>query len=86
MGKLSSPVVLATVLTLIVALILFIRNVRGNFLWTIAIGTGIAWLFGLVDTSQIGKSSFSFASYGDVFGAMSFGKLSSLPFGLQHSP
>ena len=31
MGKLSSPVVLATVLTLIVALVLFIRNVRGNF-------------------------------------------------------
>lgn len=80
MGKLSSPVVLATVLTLIVALVLFIRNVRGNFLWTIAIGTGIAWLFGLVDTSQIGNSSFSFANYGDVFGAMSFGKLSSLPF------
>ncbi|MBL1992634.1 NCS2 family permease, partial [Klebsiella pneumoniae] len=40
MGKLSNPVVLATVLTLIIALVLFIRNVRGNFLWTIAIGTG----------------------------------------------
>ncbi|MGG2064569.1 NCS2 family permease [Bacillus sp. S14(2024)] len=80
LGKLSSPVVLATLLTLIVALVLFIRNVRGNFLWTIAIGTGIAWLFGLVDTSQVGNGSFSFANYGDVFGAMSFGKLASLPF------
>ena len=31
MGKLSNPVVLATLLTLIIALVLFIRNVRGNF-------------------------------------------------------
>ncbi|MCQ6325401.1 NCS2 family permease, partial [Bacillus cereus] len=67
-----------TLLTLIIALVLIIRNVRGNFIWTIAIGTGIAWLFGLVDTRQVGSSSFSFANYGDEFGAMSFGKLSSL--------
>lgn len=80
LGSLNSPVVLATLLTLIVALVLFIRNVRGNFLWTIAIGTGIAWLFGIVDTSQIGNSSFSLENYGDVFGAMSFDKLTSLPF------
>ncbi|WP_369902771.1 NCS2 family permease [Bacillus manliponensis] len=80
LGSLSNPAVLATLLTLIVALVLFIRNVRGNFLWTIAIGTGIAWLFGTVDISQMGSSSFSFSNYGDVFGAMSFDKLASLPF------
>ena len=86
MGKLSNPVVLATVLTLIIALVLFIRNVRGNFLWTIAIGTGIAWLFGLVDTSQIGNSSFSFANYGMCLELCHLANFLPYRFGLQHSP
>ena len=79
MGKLSTLSFLRPCLLLSLhSYYLFVTYVET--LWTIAIGTGIAWLFGLVDTSQIGNSSFSFANYGDVFGAMSFGKLSSLPF------
>ncbi|MFD3447883.1 NCS2 family permease [Microbacteriaceae bacterium 4G12] len=72
--------VLATLLTLVVALVLFIRNVKANFLWTIAIGTLIAWMFGLVDIHQQAGTHFSLANYASVFGAMSFSKLSSVTF------
>lgn len=80
LGSLRDPHVLATLATLMIALVLFIRNVKGNFLWTIAAGTFIAWLFGIVNTAQTGSSSFSFSDYASVFGAMSFAKIVSVPF------
>ncbi|MFD1018132.1 NCS2 family permease [Thalassobacillus hwangdonensis] len=48
LGNPSSPVVIASILTLFIAILLFTRNVPGNFLITIIVGTAIAYAFGLV--------------------------------------
>ncbi|MBO9129811.1 NCS2 family permease [Bacillus sp. 165] len=80
LGKLSDPQVLATLSTLVLALFLFIRNVKGSFLLTVFAGTGIASLFGLVSLDTLQDTNFSFQDYGVLFGAMSFDKLLSVPF------
>lgn len=78
LGDLSDPNVIATILTLIIALILFIRNIKGNFLWTILIGTGIAYLFGILPSGT--NVSLSLAGYHKVFGAVSLEHWASFPF------
>lgn len=81
LGDISSPTVLAFLITFIVALILFLRNVPANFLVTIFLGTGIAWGFGLIETSQLqGGFELSAGDYLSVFGAMSFGSITSFTF------
>jgi AGZA family xanthine/uracil permease-like MFS transporter len=78
LGDLSDPRVLATVMTLVIALILFIRNVKGHFLWTILIGTGIAYILNILPAGT--DEPFSLQGYSEVFGAFSFGNWTSLPF------
>ncbi|WP_068675518.1 NCS2 family permease [Oceanobacillus sp. Castelsardo] len=81
LGDISSPEVIVFILTLIIAVILFLRNIPANFLITIFVGTLIAWMFGLVDMSQM-KNGFGISSgdYGSVFGAMSFQSMTSITF------
>ncbi len=81
LGDISSPQVIVFILTLILAVILFLRNVPANFLITIFVGTIIAWMFGLVDMSSL-KNGFGSASgdYGSVFGAMTFASMTSITF------
>jgi AGZA family xanthine/uracil permease-like MFS transporter len=78
LGDLSDPHVLATILTLAIALILFIRNVKGHFLWTILIGTGIAFMFNILPART--NDTFSLRGYGEVFGAFTLENWTSLPF------
>ncbi|KEO83712.1 NCS2 family permease [Tumebacillus flagellatus] len=81
MGHLSSPEALVTILTLVITLVLFFRNVKGAFLLSILVGTGLGWAFGLVHPGQ--SSAASSASILDgfsVIGALSFGKIGSLSF------
>ncbi|MDX8045546.1 NCS2 family permease [Gracilibacillus sp. S3-1-1] len=78
LGDFSDPAVLATIITFIIALILFVRNVKGNFLWTILIGTLVAYLLGVLPAKT--NDSFSLAAYGDVFGAFSFENIASFPY------
>ncbi|WP_433742634.1 NCS2 family permease [Falsibacillus pallidus] len=78
LGDFSSGKVLATILTFVIAIVLFLRNVKGNFLWSILIGTGIAWVFGLLPHQE--AVHFSVGAYKDVFGGMSFDKVASFPF------
>ncbi|MCA1040008.1 NCS2 family permease [Bacillus infantis] len=80
LGNLGDPHVLATIITFLLAIVLFMRNVPGNFLITVAAGTLIALLFGNIDVSQAKESSFSFGDYLDVFGAMSFESFFSITF------
>ena len=80
LGDLGEPQVLATILTLLIAIILFIRNVPGNFLITVIVGSVIAWLFGLIDFQPSEAESFSLSDYMDVFGAMSFDNILSITF------
>ena len=80
LGSFGEPQVLATILTFLVAIILFIRNVPGNFLITIVVGTIIAWLFGLIDVSQESTSTLSSADAFSVLGALSFESVLSMTF------
>ncbi len=78
LGDFSDPAVFATIVTFIIALVLFIRNVKGNFLWTILFGTGIAFLLGVLPSKA--SESFSLNGYQEVFGAFSFADWASFPY------
>ncbi|MCH4825289.1 NCS2 family permease [Planococcus halocryophilus] len=80
LGSLADAHVLATVLTVIIAVVLFIRNVPGNFLITIVVGTIIAAFFGLIDLGSMNESSINAAEAFAVFGALSFGNILSTTF------
>lgn len=80
LGNIGSPEVIAFLLTFVIAIILFLRNVPAHFLITIIAGTGIAWLLGLVDSSGIGQFGITFGDYGQVFAGMSFMSIASISF------
>ncbi|MBT2691026.1 NCS2 family permease [Bacillus sp. ISL-47] len=80
LGELGDPLVLATILTFLLAIILFMRNVPGNFLITVVAGTLIAWAFGLINVQSTEEKSFSVSDYMEVFGAMSFDNILSITF------
>ncbi len=80
LGSLSDPLVLSTVVTFLLAIILFIRNVPGNFLITIVLGTVIAYFFGMIDLNQLSEPGVNTAEAFAVFGAMSFGNILSTTF------
>jgi len=79
LGSLSDPKVLVTLATLVITLILFIRNVPANFLIGIAAGTVLGLITGIV-SPESEESALSFAAYGNVFAGLSFGNVWSLPF------
>ncbi|MED3987235.1 NCS2 family permease [Peribacillus simplex] len=72
LGDLSDPAVCATVLTFLLAITLFIKNVPGNFMITILAGSLIAYWFGTVQLSEIHFLGIDTASYGDLFFSLSF--------------
>lgn len=80
LGNLHDPHTLTTILTLAVLLPLFLRNVKGNFLIAMTVGTAIGALFGVVDFSQLRDFSISFSSYREVFLALDFSGISSVDF------
>jgi len=79
LGSLSDPKVLVTLATLVITLVLFIRNVPANFLIGIAAGTVLGLITGIVSPGSE-ESALSFAVYGNVFAGLSFGNVWSLPF------
>lgn len=78
LGELSSPGVIVTLATLVITLILFVRNVPGSFLIGIAAGTGLGLLFGIVEPGS--GSAFSLAAYGQVLAGFSLAELWTVPF------
>ncbi|MFC6040567.1 NCS2 family permease [Paenisporosarcina macmurdoensis] len=80
LGSFGEPQVLATILTFLVAIVLFIRNVPGNFLITIVVGTVIASFFGLIDFNQSESGSFGVTEAFQSFGALSFDNFWSMTF------
>ncbi|MFD2444840.1 NCS2 family permease [Bacillus sp. CGMCC 1.16607] len=80
LGELSSPLVLASIINLIITLFLFLKKVPGNFLISIIVGTLISYFFGLLNFSQMDTSFISFESYQNVMFSFDFGKISTIPF------
>ncbi|MGM0920016.1 MAG: NCS2 family permease [Bacillota bacterium] len=81
LGDFTDPHVIVTLITLLITITLFARNIPGNFLISILLGTAIAAGFGLINNSTQGAASqFSIGAYFEVFGAMSFEKITDLAF------
>lgn len=80
LGDFGEPYVLATIITFLLALVLFIRNIPGNFLITVVAGTVIAWMFGTIETQDTQGSQFALSDYFQVFGGMSFDNILSITF------
>lgn len=80
LGDLGEPQVLATMLTFLIAIVLFLRNVPGNFLITVVVGTALAWAFGGINFEQTQTEAFSLSDYMGVFGAFSFDNVLSMSF------
>lgn len=80
LGDFSSASVLLTLVTLLITVFLFARNVPGNFLISILLGTALAALFGQIDSKKVGHVGFSSGEYRSVFGAMSLDNVASAAF------
>ncbi|CEG29328.1 xanthine/uracil permease family protein [Bacillus sp. B-jedd] len=80
LGDFGDPHALTTVLTLLVVLPLFLRNVKGNFLIGIISGTIIGGILGIVDFSPLRDFSISFGGYDKIFFAYDFSQISTVNF------
>ncbi|WP_040209662.1 NCS2 family permease [Neobacillus jeddahensis] len=80
LGDLGDPNALTTVLTLLILVPLTLRNVKGNFLIGIIVGTLIGAFLGIVDFSTLRDFSFSFGGYDQIFFAFDFSEIGTLNF------
>jgi AGZA family xanthine/uracil permease-like MFS transporter len=80
LGNITSKESLLTIITLIIILVLHLKNVNGGLLISMIIGTVIALFMGIIDFSNIGFNSFKIGAIKEVFFAMSFKNLFTLPF------
>ncbi len=80
LGHFNNPLVYVTFINLIITVVLFIKNVPGNFLISMVTGTVISYFFGLVDTSKLIFSKFSLDSYKELFFKMDFSSITSITF------
>lgn len=79
-GSFSDPTVLATLASLVVTVIVFIRQTPGLFLWTIIAGVVFSFVFGV--EMNAADQTTSISSFGDVFMAMSFDAIFTTAFWL----
>lgn len=80
MGDITSPEVLVFLIIMIIALILFLKNIQGSFLIAIIIGTIISIFFGIVDISNINYSMPDFKSYKNILFHLDFSALTNINF------
>lgn len=80
LANLDDPYALTTLLTLIIMVPLFLRNVKGNFLIGIIAGTIIGALLGIVDFSVFQDFSISFEGYKTLLFAYDFSGMGTLNF------
>ncbi|PPA71814.1 NCS2 family permease [Jeotgalibacillus proteolyticus] len=76
-GDFAEPAALATIITLIAALVLFVKNVPGHFLWTILFGTALAFVLGI---QPAGGSQTSITGESIIWFQLSFDKWLHIPF------
>ncbi|MDQ0229518.1 NCS2 family permease [Metabacillus malikii] len=80
-GHVSNPEVILTILSLLITIILFSKNVPGHFLISISLGTVIAWLIGQGPSVEYTENN-SVASFKEVFLALTFTRITDLSFWL----
>lgn len=79
-GHFSDPAVITSCVTLLLALVLFVRGTRGGLLISMAVGTGLAYLLGAGHVPDTLESGNVFTGYGDVFVGMGWSSVLSLVF------
>lgn len=80
LGNLSSPIVLASIINLIITLFLFLKKVPGNFLLSIILGTITSYFLGVINFSHMDTSFISFENYKHVFLSFDLRKFTAIPF------
>ena len=79
-GHFSDPAVITSCVTLLLALVLFVRGTRGGLLISMAVGTGLAYLLGAGHVPEKMESGHVFTGYGQVFLGMGWTNIISLVF------
>lgn len=79
-GHFSDPAVITSCVTLLLALVLFIRGTRAGLLISMLVGTGLAYLLGATHVPEAQESGNVFTGYGDLFFGMDWSGLVSLVF------
>lgn len=79
-GHFSDPAVITSCVTLLLAIVLFIRGTRGGLLISMLAGTGLAYLLGAGNAQQKLEPGHVFTGYGDVFLNMGWGGMLNLVF------
>lgn len=80
LGNITNKEVLLSMVTLILILILHIKNVNGGLLISIIAGTVLGLFMGIVDISSLSFDSFNIGAIKEVFLAMSLKNMLSIPF------
>ena len=80
LGNLTSPEVIAFILTLIITLFLFTKDVPGAFLISIIVGTLICLGLNVINLKSINFSGIKLDSYKDLFIGMKFTKFANPSF------
>ncbi|ASA23693.1 NCS2 family permease [Paenibacillus donghaensis] len=79
-GHFSDPAVITSCVTLLLALVLFIRGTRGGLLISMLAGTGLAYLLGVAEAPKTQESGHVFTGYSEVFTGMDWGGAATLVF------
>lgn len=80
-GHFDDPGVLTACITLLLAFVLFVRNVPGGLLISMVLGTGLAYLLGAAELpAQMMSAAEPLQQYGQLFAELSFGGLVQLSF------
>ena len=80
LGDVSSKEALVSIITLIIILVLHIKNVNAGLLISMIIGTVLAFFLGVIDLNNFSFTSFNIGAIKDVFLAMSLKNIFTLPF------
>ena len=80
LGNITSKEALISIITLVLILVLHIKNVNGGLLISMIIGTLLSLLVGVTDIGSLSFTSFNIGAIKDVFLAMSLKNALTIPF------
>lgn len=80
LGNITSKEALVSIITLIIILVLHIKNVNGGLLISMIVGTVLALLMGIIDLYSLSFTSFNIGAIKEVFLAISLKNIFTIPF------
>jgi len=80
LGNITSKESIVTILTLILILVLHIKNINGGLLISMIVGTILSLFMGIIDLSTLSFTSFNIGAIKEVFLAMSLKNIFTIPF------